>query len=68
MNGISYEILDKDYPGISKDSVGEWLNNDQNLTLLCAFHHRLAGGVHTLSHADWSAYRYVPGLVQKPPK
>lgn len=64
-NGVSLTALEVDYPGVSDpDSVGAWVESGQNFRWLCAYHHRGLGGAHTLSHSDWSASQYVPGLTK----
>jgi hypothetical protein len=66
-NGVSLSALEKDYPGISDpNSVGVWIESDQNFRWLCAWHHRGAAGAHTASHSDWEASQYVPSLISKP--
>ena len=65
VNGVSWEALEVDYPGISNpDEVGAWVESDENLRWLCERHHRgLSGGAHVLAHADWEAESYVPGMT-----
>jgi hypothetical protein len=63
-NGVELSWLEKDYPGISDpDKVGAWVESADNLVVLCVFHHRGAGGAHTVSASDYEAERYVRGLL-----
>lgn len=63
LNGVDIALLETDFPGISTQSVGAWLDGDENLTLLCARHHRSHGGVHCASAADWEGEKYIRGLI-----
>jgi hypothetical protein len=68
-NAVDLKLLEKDYPGVSDpDSVGAWVESGANLEFLCAYHHRGAGGAHTVTHSDWEASRYVMGLFSPIPK
>lgn len=63
-NGISFERLERKFPGISDPSkAGEWVESAENLIYLCAFHHRGHGGVHTAAAADYEASKWVKGLI-----
>ena len=63
-NGVSLTALEVDFPGISDpDQVGAWVESDVNFRWLCVWHHRGMGGAHTLTHSDWQAGQYVPGLT-----
>jgi hypothetical protein len=64
-NGVSFEALEKDYPGISDPTeVGAWVESDQNFRWLCVYHHRSnEAGAHALSHSDWEANQYVLGFT-----
>jgi hypothetical protein len=62
-NGVDIELLEDDYPGVSKDEIGAWVESAANLELLCAFHHRGHGGVHVVSASDWEASKYVRRLT-----
>lgn len=64
-NGVELELLEKDFPGVSAMGIGAWINSDQNLTLLCRFHHRGPGGVHIASAADYAAEAYIRGLIKR---
>lgn len=68
MNEVDFTLLEADFPGISVQSVGEWINGDQNLTLLCLAHHRGPGGVHTASFSDFGSEYYVRDLILKAAK
>lgn len=68
MNEVDFALLEADYPGISAQSIGEWINGDQNLTLLCVVHHRSAAGVHTASYSDFGSEFYVRDLISKAAK
>jgi len=62
-NGVDISSLDKFYPGVAQMGIGKWLDSDQNLTLLCVWHHRGHGGVHIISASDYEAYKFVKGLI-----
>jgi hypothetical protein len=62
-NGVDIKLLEQFYPGVSQMGIGKWVDSDQNLTLLCTWHHRGHGGVHIASASDWEAYRFVKGLI-----
>ncbi len=62
-NEVDFTLLEKDYPGISADNIGAWIDSDDNLVLLCAFHHRGHGGIHVASSADYEASEYIRGLL-----
>ena len=64
MNEIDFNLLDTDFPGINADTVGAWIDSDQNLTLLCRNHHRGAGGIHDASFSDYTATYYVRDLIR----
>jgi hypothetical protein len=66
LNEIDFALLEKDFPGISAQSVGAWIDSDENLTLLCVVHHRSAAGVHTASFSDFGSEYYVRDLISKP--
>jgi hypothetical protein len=65
MNEVDFALLEADFPGISAQEVGAWINGDQNLTLLCVAHHRGPGGVHTASFSDFGSEFYVRDLISK---
>ncbi len=63
-NGVDLARLERHYPGVSDpDQVGAWVESADNLTWLCAWHHRGAGGVHTAAAADYEAQKFVRGLI-----
>lgn len=62
-NGVDLARLEKWYPGVSSEGVGKWIDNADNLVLLCRWHHRGHGGVHTLSASDYEAYKFIKGLI-----
>lgn len=62
-NGVNLARLEKWYPGVSQEGIGAWLDQAQNLILLCRWHHRGHGGVHVLSASDYEAYKFVEGLI-----
>lgn len=64
LNEVDFLLLEKDYPGISAQDVGAWIDGDDNLTLLCRVHHRSAAGVHTASASDYASAFYVRGLIR----
>lgn len=63
LNEVDMPLLEKDFPGISADSIGAWIDGDTNLTLLCVNHHRGPGGVHTASYSDFGSEFYVRSLI-----
>lgn len=64
-NGVDLTVLEKFYPGVSNpDAVGAWVESADNLTWLCAFHHRGHGGVHNAAAADYEAEKFVRGLIK----
>lgn len=67
-NAADPVALHQDFPEISVDATADevayWLDSTPGeFRWLCSFHHRGHGGVHTASHADWTAQLYVPGLI-----
>ena len=67
--GVDLKALEVDYPGVGNpDEVGAWIETAANLRWLCVHHHRGPGGAHTISHADWEAGQYLPGLTDEAPK
>jgi hypothetical protein len=63
-NGVDLAWLEKDYPGISNpNELGAWIENPQNLLVLCIRHHISAEGIHVLSSSDYEAAKYVKGLI-----
>lgn len=63
-NGVDLARLERIYPGVSDPTqVGAWIETADNLTWLCAFHHRGHGGVHTAASADFEASKFVKGLI-----
>lgn len=62
-NEVDMTLLEADYPGVSKMGIGAWIDSDQNLTLLCAKHHRSHAGIHTASASDFTATEYIRGLI-----
>jgi hypothetical protein len=63
-NGVDLARLEHLYPGISNpDEVGAWIETAENLTWLCANHHRGHGGVHVAAAADYEASKWVKGLI-----
>lgn len=69
INGVSFEALEHDYPGISNpNEVGAWVQSDANFRWLCTYHHRsTAAGAHAISHSEWEASQYVPNLTSPAP-
>lgn len=70
-NNVDFAHLERLYPGISDpDQIGAWIDSDENLVLLCAFHHRsVAGGIHHLDAAMWSASKVIlSGTLAPAPK
>lgn len=67
MNGIDFTLLNRDFPGIDAQTVGAWIDSDQNLMLLCTNHHRGPMGVHNAAYADFTAEFYVRNLIAEAP-
>lgn len=65
LNSVDLTLLEHDFPGISQDAVGAWIDSDANLTLLCRNHHRGAGGIHDASYSDFTAEFYVRCLIKE---
>jgi hypothetical protein len=64
LNGISLDLLDLDYPGLSTpDQVGAWVETAANLLWVCAYHHRGHPGHHCASKSDWEGEQYYRGLI-----
>jgi hypothetical protein len=68
LNEVDLTLLEHDFPGISKQEIGEWIDQDHNLTLLCINHHRSPMGVHTASYSDFRGEFYVRNLIGAAPK
>ncbi len=68
LNEIDFALLEVDFPGISTQEAGAWIDGDHNLTLLCVNHHRGPMGVHTASFSDFGSEFYIRGLIVKAPK
>jgi hypothetical protein len=64
MNEIDFTLLEPDYPGISEETVGAWIDSDANLLLLCQNHHRGAMGVHVASASDFGSTFYIRNLIR----
>jgi len=63
-NGVSFDVLEKFYPGISNpNEVGAWVESEANFQWLCSFHHRGHGGAHVASASDFEAQKFVKGLL-----
>lgn len=63
-NGVDLTRLERAYPGVSNpEEVGAWVESADNLTWLCAWHHRGHGGVHSAAAADFEASKFVRGLI-----
>lgn len=64
INGISFDLFEADYPGISTpDEVGLWVETAANLIWVCAYHHRGHPGHHNASKSDWEGEQYYRGLI-----
>lgn len=64
LNGISLDLFEEDYPGISNpDEVGAWVESAANLIWVCAYHHRGHPGHHNASKSDWEGEQYFRGLI-----
>jgi len=67
MNGVDLAWLEVDYPGISDpEQLGAWVESAANLEFRCVWHHRGAGGVHTVTASDYEGLKYVAGLTAGP--
>jgi hypothetical protein len=63
MNAVDFALLEKDYPGVSKMTVGAWVESAANLMLLCRACHRGPEGVHVAAAADYGATFYIRRLI-----
>lgn len=62
--GVDLAALEHDYPGVSNTAeVGAWVETAANFRWLCVHHHRGPAGAHTITHSDFEAGQYVPGLI-----
>jgi hypothetical protein len=64
MNEIDFALMETDFPGISAQEVGAWIDSDANLTLLCINHHRGPMGVHCASASDFGSTFYIRNLIE----
>lgn len=62
-NGVDITLLEKDYPGVSKQGIGAWIDSAENLELLCIVHHRSHAGKHVAAYADFEGEIYIRGLI-----
>lgn len=63
-NAVDLALIAAAFPNVTDAaSLQTWIESEEQLQVLCAFHHRGHGGVHVLSAADWEAERFVRGLV-----
>ncbi len=63
-NEVDLAAIEKDFPQITDEaSLAAFVESEGNTTILCVFHHRGRGGVHTASYADFEAEKYVKGLI-----
>lgn len=62
-NGVDITLLEADFPGISAQEIGAWIDSADNLELLCVAHHRGHSGVHVASAADFEGEKYVRRLL-----
>lgn len=65
LNEIDFTLLEGDYPGISAQEAGSWIDGDANLCLYCVNHHRGPMGVHVASYADFGSEFYIRDLISK---
>lgn len=65
VNEVDLALLEKDYPGISQQEIGAWLDSAPNLTLYCRNHHRGPMGVHSASYSDFTSEMYVRNLIKE---
>ena len=63
LNEVDLVLLERDYPGVSAMGVGKWVENAENLELLCVWHHRGRAGKHTAAFADFEAQKYIRRLI-----
>jgi hypothetical protein len=47
--------------------IGKWVESAENLMLLCVFHHRGPGGVHTASASDFEGAGFIRNLLSLHP-
>lgn len=63
-NGVDFQVLERYFPGISDpNTVGAWVETEQNFQWLCSFHHRGHGGTHVASAADFEGEKFVRHLI-----
>lgn len=62
-NGVDLALLERDYPGVSQQGIGAWIDSATNLELLCVTHHRGHAGKHVVSVSDFEAEQYVRSLI-----
>lgn len=63
-NEVDFTLLEKDYPGISTQEIGKWIDGPNNLILLCVNHHRGPMGVHVASYSDYGSTFYIRSLIK----
>jgi hypothetical protein len=67
MSGVDLTWLEIDYPGVSDPAkLDAWVESATNLEFRCVWHHRGAGGVHTVTASDYEGIKYVKGLTSAP--
>lgn len=59
----NFALFEAAFPGITLDQVGEWIDSDANLELLCVAHHRGHGGKHIASVSDFEAELFIRNLI-----
>ena len=60
VNGISLDLIIRDFPGI-RDTVTlrHWLDSEGNMLVLCEQHHRGSRtGIHSITYPAWLLQRY----------
>jgi hypothetical protein len=62
-NEVDIKLLEAAYPGVRQEGVGKWIDNAENLMLLCRNHHRGHMGVHVASASDFGAEAFIRNLI-----
>ncbi len=63
-NAVDLALLEVRYPGVANaDEVGAWVESGDNLTWICAKHHRGVGGIHHASASDFEAEHFIRSLI-----
>lgn len=70
-NGVDLNKFMEKYPesGVSdEDTLMQWKEEEENMLPLCTYHHRGAGGIHSILYPQWIAQRFWKAEVEVPAK